>query len=165
MADGDWLPKPPEEFLEWIINFNQKLPGALATKYGISAATVTQLQADTDWTVYWVPAKFQTEAQKTQVNDYYDTITTEPNEPKPVEPTLSLPPDPPAAVPPGIRKRIRDIASAIKGQKSIYNQADGEVLKIVGGAPAKPDNPKPVFDLETLTNFALKATLKSPASS
>lgn len=156
----DWLPMKPEEFAEWLESFNTKLPGALATKYGINAGELAQLTKDNDWTQYWVQAKLQTEMQKRQINDYFETITKEPNEPQPAEPTLSLPDDAPVAVPPGMRKRIRDIAAKIKGQKAIYNQADGELLGIVGSTATRPDNPKPTFELTTISNFSLQADYK-----
>lgn len=158
-TNEDWLPIKPEEFAEWLENFNTKLP-AFAAKYNISAAELGQLVRDLAWTQYWVQAKLQTEMQKKQINDYFDTITKEPNEPQPAEPTLSLPPSTPDPVPPGMRKRVRDIAAKIKGQKAIYNQADGEVLGIVGAAASRPENPRPTFELATLTNFSLQADYK-----
>jgi hypothetical protein len=156
----DWLPVKPELFAEWLENFNAKLPGTLATKYGITAGELAQLQKDNDWTQYWVQAKLQTEMQKKQINDYFDTITKEPDEPQPAEPTLNLPEGTPAPVPPGVRRRVRDIAAKIKGQKAIYNQADGELLGIVGTTATRPDSPKPTFDLTTLANFSLQADYK-----
>jgi hypothetical protein len=156
----DWLPEKPEEFAEWLVNFNKQLPGALATKYNIGAGELAQLSKDNDWTQYWVQAKLQTEMQKKQINDYFDTITKEPNEPQPAEPALSLPPDTPLPVPPGMRRRIRDLAAKIKGQKAIYNNADGELLGIVGSSQTRPANPKPEFDLSTKTNFNLEAVYK-----
>jgi hypothetical protein len=156
----DWLSEKPEEFAEWLDNYSARLPGTLATKYGITADELTQLARDNAWTQYWVQAKLQTEMQKTQVNDYYKTITSEPDEPQPAEPSLSLPPDAPPPVPPGMRKRIRDLAAKIKGQKSIYNSADGELLGIVGSTQTRPANPKPVFNLTTKSNFNLEAIYK-----
>lgn len=156
----DWLPEKPEEFEQWLDNFNEQLPGDLATKYNIGAEELRQLNKDNDWTQYWVQAKLQTEMQKTQINDYYTTITHEPDKPQPAEPSLSLPAGAPAPVPPGMRRRIRDVAAKIKGQKAIYNSADGELLGIVGTQASRPDVPKPTFDLTTLANFTLRADYK-----
>lgn len=156
MAVEDWLPIRHEELAEWIENFNAKLPGTLAGKYGITLVELMQLTKDNDW----MQAKLQTEMQKMQINDYFDTIIKEPNEPQPAEPTLSLPPDAPVPVAPGLRKRIRDIASKIKGQKAIYNQADGELLGIVGATATRLDNPQPIFEVTTLSNFSLQVDFK-----
>lgn len=154
MARERFLPTNPDEFAAWMNNFARQLPD-FATKYGISAATITQVEADNDWTQYWVPAKLQTEFQKKQVNDYFKTITEKANEPQPAEPTLDLPPTPPPAVPPGMRRRISDIASFIKGNRTVYTEADGEVLGIVGEEHGEPDVIQPEFSLKTMSNFNL----------
>lgn len=154
----DYLPRDPQAFAEWMINYHKFLPGELATKYNITAAFLTQLEADKDWAVYWAQAKSQAELQKSQVNDYYKTITTEPEDPQPAEPTFALPAGAPPPVPPGMRKRVRDSATQIKGMKAVYNQADGELLGIVGTTAARPSNPKLEFSEETRPNFVLRFT-------
>lgn len=156
----DWLPTDPQEFADWIVNYNTYLPGDMATKYNITASYITQLQKDTDWAVYWALAKSQAEAQKTQVNDYYTTITKEPNEPQPAEPTFALPAGAPPPVPPGMRKRLRDSASQIRGMKAVYSQADGELLRIVGTTSSLSPNPQLEFSAETRANFVLRFTFQ-----
>lgn len=150
----NWLPTNPEDFAAWMQNFDNELPG-FAEKYGISAATLSEVAADNDWTQYWVPAKDSAERQKTQINSYYDTITKEPEAEQPTDPTLSLPAGKPAPVLPGIRRRIRDIASFMKGNKAVYAVADGKLLGIElpessGALVGSPD-----FDLWGKSNFAL----------
>lgn len=150
----DWLPTNPEEFAAWLDNFDTKLP-SFAEKYGISEAILTQLSADNAWTQYWVPAKDSTERQKTQVNSYYDTITKEPDAEQPSDPTLSLPAGKPTPVPPGMRRRIRDIASFIKGNKAVYAVADGKLLGIELPESSDAIVGSPEFDLSNKSNFAL----------
>lgn len=154
----DWLPIDPQEFADWMINYDKFLPGDMATKYNITADFLMQLTKDKDWAVYWAQAKSQAEAQKIQVNDYYNTIIKEPNEPQPAEPTFTLPPNAPAPVPPGMRKRLRDSASQIKGMKAVYSPADGELLRIISSTASRPSNPKLEFSVETRANFVLRFT-------
>ena len=154
----DYLPTNPQEFADWMINYNKNLPGDMATKYNITTDFLTQLAADTAWAVYWAQAKSQADLQKAQLTDYYKTITTEPDEPQPAEPTFALPPNPPAAVPPGMRRRVRDSVSQIKGMKAVYNQADGEFLGIIGTTASRPSNPILEFNAETRPNFVLRLT-------
>jgi hypothetical protein len=57
-------------------------------------------------------------------------------------PAVGLPAGTPAAVAPGMKKRIREIVNGIKSQKSIYETADGEFLGFeVGGGPPDPGVP------------------------
>jgi hypothetical protein len=152
----DWLPRDPVEFAEWMTNYNTHLPGTLAAKYNITDVFLTQLERDTDWAVYWAQAKLQAKQQKKQVEDYYDTITGEPEAPQPAEPTFALPANKPASVPPGMRKRIRDSRSQIVGMKSVYTEADGELLGIVGTTAGRTPNPTFDFLADTRPNFTVR---------
>ena len=100
---------------------------------------------------YWVPTKFSAKAQEKQLTDYTDGIANgNLGAPQPNEPTWALPADPPVAVPPGIKKRFREIAGEIKAQKSIYTHADGELLGIIppDEAGLSPDNNRAGFEIE-----------------
>ena len=130
----------------------------LAAKYGISAGKLTQTQKDNDWVKYWGQAKFNAKAQDKQLTDYADTIANgNLGTPQPNEPTWALPPDSPLAVAPGIKRRFREIAAEIKAQKSIYTQADGELLGIVAPdeGSLSPETTAPDLKLNSMPNFAL----------
>ncbi len=117
------------------------------------------MQTDADWVRYWVQAKNDAENQAGQLTGYMTTIVKKPiGSAQPSEPTWELPRNPPPAVAPGIRKRIRNIVAAIKGQKAIYDPADGELLGIVGAKKDAPDAAtlKPLFDIRTLPAFNLE---------
>lgn len=102
-------------------------------------------------------------AQEKQLNDYADEIANGAlNAPAPKEPTWALPANPPPAVAPGIKRRYRETAAGIKAQKSIYTQADGELLGIVapdeGGLA--PEDTAPELKLFSMPNFALEVEFR-----
>jgi len=158
----DFIPNNWSAFADWSENFNTYLPD-LAAKYGISAATLAQTVLDNNWVKYWVQAKVAAKAQEKQLNDYADEIANGAlNAPAPKEPTWALPANPPPAVAPGVKKRYRETAGGIKAQKSIYTQADGELLSIVspdeGGLA--PEDTAPVLKLFSMPNFALEVEFR-----
>ena len=158
----DFIPNTWSAFADWSENFNTYLPD-LAAKYNVSAATLAQTAADNSWVKYWVQAKVAAKSQEKQLNDYADEIANGAlNAPAPKEPTWALPANPPAEVEPGIKKRFREIAGGIKAQKSIYTQADGELLGIVapGEGGLEPENAAPVLKLTTMPNFVLEAEFR-----
>ena len=133
MPSRDFLPQNWAAFAEWIINFYAQLV-LLAAKYGIEPDTLSETKADTNWTKYWVQAKFNAKQQEKQLSEFIEaTANGELGSPATTAPTWSLPDGVPDDVPPGIKKRIREIANRIKDQKSIYTLADGELLGIVTG--------------------------------
>ena len=102
-------------------------------------------------------------AQDKQLTDYTDGIANgNLGTPQPNEPTWALPADPPVAVPPGIKRRFREIAGEIKAQKSIYTQADGELLGIVAPDEAglSPETTVPDVKLRSITNYGLEAEFR-----
>lgn len=68
----------------------------------------------------------------------------------------------PAAVPPGIHDRIREVANFIKSQKSIYTQADGELLGIITAEEAQlgEDQYIPELKLDVEPNYNLEADFR-----
>ena len=158
----DFIPQTWSAFADWSENFNTYLPD-LAAKYGIKTTILTQTAADNNWVKYWVQAKVAAKAQEKQLTDYTDEIANGAlNAPAPKEPTWTMPPNPPPEVAPGVKKRFREIAGGIKAQKSIYTQADGELLGIItpGESGLAPENTAPVLKLMSLPNFALEAEFR-----
>ena len=158
----DFIPTNWAAFAEWSQNFNKQLPG-LAAKYGISAAKLAQTDADNNWVQYWTQARVAAKAQEKQLSDYTGEIANGAlNAPAPSEPTWAMPAGAPPEVPPGVKKRDREIAAGIKAQKSIYTQADGELLGIVTPEESglDPINTAPELKLRSMPNFALEADFR-----
>ncbi len=158
----DFIPKNWSAFADWSDNYNTQLQ-VLAAKYGVSAAKLTQNGKDNDWVKYWVQAKFNGKQQEKQLGDYVDDMANgELNDPQPAEPTWALPADPPPAVPPGVKKRYREIAAFIKAQKSIYTEADGQLLGIIppDEAGLSPDTAQPELKLRTLPNYGIETDFR-----
>jgi hypothetical protein len=108
---------------------------------------------------YWVGARHTFDASGQQLTKYFNTIAgKDASVPVPATFGVQIPQvdnDPPADVPRGIEKRIRDLAKDIKG-RSNYSEADGELLGIAtpgGGGPSLPDTTKPVITLTTRVAF------------
>ena len=163
MASRDYMPKNFAVFAVWLKNLATELPGALATKYGISAAVLAQLAADNVWADFWVDAKAAAKQQEGQVVDFVDAILNGAlGSPAQSNPVWELPLPIAALVPPGLRKRIREIVAGIKAQKSIYTIADGELLGIV--TPEEANTPEedytPEAKFRTLANFALEGDFR-----
>lgn len=154
----DFIPTGWSAFAEWIENFATHLP-ALATKYGISATKVTQTTTDNAWVQYWVQAKFNAKLQEKQLNDFVDAVVNgELGKPNGDTPVWELPADPPTDVDTGIKKRVREIAAEIKAQKSIYTEADGELLGIVAPSEGDPvaETTAPELKLRTTPNYTIE---------
>lgn len=131
MASRDFIPSNWDAFAVWSANFETQLPN-LATKYGVSAAVLLQVEKDNTWVQYWVDAKTAAKQQEKQLNDFIAGVANgNLNDPVLSNPMWALPANLPDDVPPGIKKRFREIAAGIKAQKSIYSRADGELLGIV----------------------------------
>ncbi len=156
----DYIPKSWKAFAVWMANFNSQLP-TVAEKYGIDAAAVLQTSKDNDWVQYWADFITAAKRQLQQLNNYADSIVRgNLNDPPPnLQPVWALPPSPPESVPPGIKKRIREIATAIKSQKSIYAAADGELLGIISPDETRPseENFTPELKLLTLPDDGFEA--------
>lgn len=154
----DFIPNTWSAFAEWMDNFAAQLPG-LAAKYGVLPAKVTAVGVDNGWVQYWVQAKFNAKLQEKQLTDFIENVVNGSlGKPIPNAPVWELPPDPPAAVQTGIKKRVREIAASIKAQKSIYTEADGELLGIIAPDEAglSPDDAAPQLKLRPIANYALE---------
>lgn len=148
----------------WHANFNEHLPGALATKYGISAGVVTSVGDDNDFMQYWVAARHSADAQKQQLTQFFNTIAgNDESMDIPVPIDWSLPSPAPTQVPPGIEKRVRDLAREIKGSMN-YAPADGELLGIEApkgdGGGGSLEEAGPEIEFATLADFALRAKFR-----
>jgi hypothetical protein len=162
MIGKDYIPQNLTAFAAWILNFHTQLQ-TLAAKYGISAVTLASLGSDNAWTQYWAQARIAATQQEKQITDFITQIADgELGKPVPTTPQWSLPPNPPPAVETGIKKRIREIANAIKNQKSIYTRADGELLGIVTGEEAgRPETDyQPALKLQALAAYHLQAEFR-----
>lgn len=154
----DFYPKSMDAKVGWHANFAVAIV-ALASKYGILSATLTQINHDNDWIGNWVSFRNTFNASSQALTKYFNTIAG--NDSSVAAPApFSI--DIPGAViitevPPGIEKRVRDIAAQIKGHAA-YNPADGEALGIVAPAselPSGPETMKPVLELSTLVEFGV----------
>lgn len=159
---ADFIPSNWSAFGDWSQNFNTQLQ-VLAPKYGISAAKLAQTAKDNAWIQYWVPSKVAAKNQKKQLDDYVSAVSNGAlNDPKLNDPTWALAGEPPVTVDPGVKKRFREIAAFIKAQKSIYTQADGELLGIVSADESNslPDSYTPDVKFDSEPNFALEAEFR-----
>lgn len=159
MPDRDFYPASMDAKVPWHANLAANLPGALATKYGISAGTVAAVQADSDWIGGWVAFRHAEDTASQQLTKYFNTIAgNDSSVPAPAAFSVAIPGAAiqPTQVAPGVEKRVRDLARDIKG-RSNYSEADGELLGIVapgsGGGPSLPDTTKPVITLTTRVAF------------
>lgn len=152
----DFIPHNWAAFAVWFANFIVQLQ-ALATKYGVSHDRVLALIADNAWVQFWAPKQEVGKNQKKQLTDFVDGV----RKGKLGTPALTNPvwdlgvmPD---AVSPGINDRIREVANFIKAQKSIYSQADGELLGIVTAEEAGrgEQDYQPVLKLLPEANYNL----------
>lgn len=156
MPSKDYIPQNWSAFADWLVNFVTQLQ-VLAAKYTVPAAKITALEADNEWTQYYVPAKLSAAAQEKQLTDYMTATRkgTPDGKGTPTKPVWALPADEPADVPLDIEERIREVANYIKNQKSIYTLADGELLGIVTVEESgKPENEYfPVLTLIVMTAY------------
>lgn len=156
-----WYPQKNEEKPEWHLNWIKNLAD-MATKYNVSAATLTQAEADNAWIQYWVPARYAADELSKQLTLYYNTISTGASGANPPTPiNFTIPGTVPAEVAPGIRERTQEIARQIRGSMN-YSDADGVLLGIV----SKKSNSGNLgdsaadFSLRTMPNFGLEASFK-----
>lgn len=155
----DYLPQNWAVFVVWLKNFVEQLNGALATKYDVPAAAMTQLAADETFVIYWVNAKNTAKNQEKQLNDFVDAVVNgNLGAPAEANPDWALVTPQPTVVPPGIKKRIREIVAGIKAQKSIYTEADGELLGIIapGDGTDFGDITPEIVNVEPLANYGVE---------
>jgi hypothetical protein len=156
---ASWYPKNIDALAAWYANFAAQLP-ALATKYGIAAATLTDVATDNAWIQYWVQARHDADNLKQQLTAYFNIIAG--NDlaaeiPAPID--FVLPGTAPAEAKPGIEAKTRAIARQIKGDQD-YSEADGELLGIVSSETGEAPESVVDFALKTLANFELQATFR-----
>ena len=155
----DFYPSSQDARAAWHLNFATNLPG-LTAKYGISSATLASVAADNTWMQYWVGGRHTLDTSSQQMTKYFNTIAgNDSTAPAPAPFAITLPDaerGAPAEVPPGIEKRVRDLARDIKG-RSNYAKADGELLGIEAPANGGPSGPtgitKPAITLTTRVAF------------
>ena len=159
---ADYYPANREARAAWHANLAAVI-GDFATKYGIPAPIVAAIIADNLWIQFWVAYRNSFDASSQQLTKFFNLIAGNSED---VEAPLAFdiePPDtPPTQVPPGIEKRVRDLASFIKGNKAIYSEADGEKLGIVAPEETKDavDDVTAYFELTTQAEFRLKADFR-----
>jgi len=141
----------------WHLNFSNTLP-TFITKYAIGAPVAASANSDSDWMQAWVANRHAFDAAGQQLTSYFNTIAgKDSSAPAPVAFLYSLT-GAVADVPPGIEKRVRDLARQIKGHTH-YSEADGELLGIAkpgGGGPDIPSvDSKPVIELKTRVAFEI----------
>jgi hypothetical protein len=159
---GDYYPQNREARAAWHANFAANI-GDFKTKYGIPTAIIDAIIADNLWIQFWVTYRNSFDASSQQLTKYFNSIAgSNDSLEAPLAFDIAGPDTPPAEVPPGIEKRIRDLASFIKGNKAVYSEADGEKLGIVAPEETKEvlDNIYPVFELTTQAEFKLRADFR-----
>ena len=159
---ADYYPAQREARASWHANLAKHI-GDFKTKYGIPTAIIDAIIADNLFIQFWVAYRNSFDASSQQLTKFFNSIAgnTEDVE-APLAFTIAAPDTPPTQVPPGIEKRVRDLASFIKGNKAVYSEADGELLGIVAPEESKElvDNIYPVFELSTQAEFKLKADFR-----
>lgn len=159
---ADYYPTNRDARAAWHANLAAVI-GDFKTKYGIPTAIIDAIVADNLWMQFWVAYRNSFDASSQQLTKYFNTIAGGSEQPEaPLAFDIAGPDTPPAEVPPGIEKRVRDLASFIKGNKAVYAEADGELLGIVPDEETKEavDNMTASFTLTTQAEFKLKADFK-----
>ena len=148
MSPGKYLiPYSLSAFAEWMGIFAAQLP-ALAAKYGVVAAgNLPQTQAN-----------FNAKLPEKQLTDFVaEVVNGTPARSAPNDPFRELPSRSLVALETGLKKRIRKIGGSLKTQKSVFIQADGELLCIVAPDEVQlsPETTAPELKLRTVPNYAL----------
>lgn len=148
MAKKSFLPKDDEGKLLWLNNFAAKLSG-YATKYGITAAEITDMEESEEYFNYWFIHRNQEQeftskltAYKNELRDGVKAGGTPSVMPVPPAPGVA-----PTAVAPGIFPRATSIGNRIKAHAS-YTLADGNDLGLEGAEDTIDTvNIKPVLEV------------------
>lgn len=124
-----YMPVKEIEKLIWLQNFANKI-GGYAAKYGIAAATVTDIQNGYAWLAYWMNYRNQYKEFLKKLSAYKDEIIAGNNiaSTPPVPPTL---PVAPTSVASGIFTRVTSLVNMMKANL-VYTVADGNDLGIEG---------------------------------
>jgi len=128
-----YMPVKEIEKLIWLQNFANKI-GGYAAKYGIAAATVTDIQNGYAWLAYWMNYRNQYKEFLKKLSAYKDEIIAGNNiaSTPPLPPTL---PVAPTSVAPGIFTRVTSLVNMMKANL-VYTVADGNDLGIEGAEVA-----------------------------
>src|SRR5687768_16870495 len=139
MSKQSYLPKKDMGILLWLMNFVAKL-GGYATKYGLTAGEVTDMQNSVDFYAYWYEAMGQFKEFKKKVVKYKDELRdgVEAGGTPSVMPASPTLPIVPLAVAPGIFDRATSIGNRIKDHHD-YTVADGNDLGLEGAEITPPD--------------------------
>lgn len=135
-----YMPVKELEKLIWLQNFANKI-GTYATKYGIAAATVTDIQNGYAWLAFWMN-------YRNQYQEYLKKLSTFKNEIMNGTGAASVAPTPPvlgavpASVPPGVFTRVVSVVNIIKANIG-YTDGDGKDLGIEGVELAARADGKP----------------------
>jgi hypothetical protein len=154
-----WYPTDIDEKAAWHANWNNQLPN-FAAKYNIIPTTLATVAADNTWMQYWVMARHTADALSEQLTKYFNTLATGSENAEAPEPVnFALPDDPPSQVKPGIKARVQEIATHIKGHMN-YSEADGELLGIVSDESKEQavELLTAEFSLRRLPDFELEAS-------
>ena len=140
MAKDYYLPRSDKKKTLWLNNFTVRLPYYAAT-LGINQATLTSVQNDAKMFEYSVKLVDSFSKIKKDKTTFKNQIRDGPETKTPLNvPQFSIP-KPPAAVPPGIFKRITSLVRKIKVHDN-YTPAIGKHLDIIG--------PDTYLDINTL---------------
>ena len=156
MAKQTWLSRKEADRRTILNHLADQLPGALATKYGITAAELLTLEDFRLW-YNWTFTALETSRQKSQgLTGFRDDLCNGKSIPSgPLTPPtdLTLPPQPTRGTPPVAIVPVADgwkfVSSLVNTIKSrvTYTTADGTALKIEGAEQTGPDpeTTKPVI--------------------
>jgi hypothetical protein len=149
---ADWYPKTLAALIPWHENFAAQAIVS-GTSLGLTAAQVTQINADKNNVLTMLSALEQANSYRAAITEFKDLLFNSPAD----TPTETPPSPPDGLVFPGvdqpvmgIEARTREYAAIIKASPA-YSPDDGVQYGIVGTAPAPPSTP-------TLEAFALTAS-------
>ena len=150
VVPGDYVEHEISKFADQIDKLALNAPGAMATKYHLDAADITQIIDDAAYVRFFTTkhtdgpsyAKRWTLKGEELLEGTGTAIT-----PWPVGVDVVV--GAPTAVAPGIVSRYRQIAQRIKSFKNIYTTGDGELLGIEKGhSTIDPSTAKPFLRIE-----------------
>jgi hypothetical protein len=145
-----YLPQDDSGRLNLLDNFSSKLP-TYSAKYGITAAEVADMKDSNLYLKHWTFYKSQNQEFLKKVTAFKQELCnaalgSAPATPPAPPPTIVAP----AAVLPGIFKRLQSIAARVKNHTA-YTESDGRDLGIVGSANiVDVDNMKPLFGVKLI---------------
>jgi len=152
MAKDDYLSREDSGFEKWLREtFNVKLAAHAAT-FGLTAAQLASVNADTLNFSYWLGQSTLFKDEKEERVDYKNLLRHGPlGSPAGTPPTPPVIAAAPAGILPGIEPRIRVLVQFIKNHPD-YTDTIGKDLGIIGDEQTtERSSLKPVFRLEKLS--------------